>query len=94
MSLVRAYRFRRGRPTAALLIAAAAMLPACSAERAAPGGTPLAVTLTDFKIAPTVITAVSGGLRFDVYNQSPVTQSSSSCRATFRRTVSHSGRTA
>ncbi|MEP6972506.1 MAG: hypothetical protein ABI869_00005, partial [Actinomycetota bacterium] len=73
MSRVRTYPFRPGRWMAALLLVAAATLPACSAETVDPGGTPLTVTLTDFKMASTVLAAVPGGIRFDVDNRSPVT---------------------
>jgi uncharacterized cupredoxin-like copper-binding protein len=56
-----------------VLTVAFVVLPSCSAESPDPGGTPVAITLTDFKMTPAQTATSPGEIWFDVYNKSPVT---------------------
>jgi uncharacterized cupredoxin-like copper-binding protein len=56
-----------------VLMVAAVALPSCSGKSPYPGGTPVAITLRDFKMTPAQSAANPGDVRFEVYNKSPVT---------------------
>jgi uncharacterized cupredoxin-like copper-binding protein len=56
------------------MLAAAAVVPSCSGGTTArPVDAQVAVTITDFKIAPAGLSAGPGDVRISVHNESPVT---------------------
>lgn len=64
---------RRAGGAALALLAAASLLSACSSGSEAAGGTPVGITLENFRIVPAVLAAPAGHLRFLVENASPTT---------------------